>query len=156
MLDAGLADADRVVAIGASAGGFTALLLLARHPELFAAGVALSAVTDLVDLAARSHRFERHSTLDLVGRPRRPRRPLARSTHAERITAPLLLLHGGADPVVPVEQARALAARLDRARPHRRPPRVRGRGPRWSRPANVVDELTRTEAFLARHVPERR
>jgi dipeptidyl aminopeptidase/acylaminoacyl peptidase len=147
VVDAGAADGDRVVATGSSAGGFTTLLLLARHPELFAAGVALSAVTDLVDLAATSHRFERHSTLDLVGdhAAHVERSPL---THAAAVTAPLLLLHGDADPVVPLAQATALAARVPHAELHV----YDGEGHGWSRPANVIDELERTEAFLARHV----
>lgn len=147
VLAAGLADAERVVATGSSAGGFTALNLLARHPDRFAAGVALSAVADLVDLAERSHRFERHSTLDLVGdhAAHVERSPL---THAGRITAPVLLLHGTDDPVVPVDQARALAARLTTVELHE----YDGEGHGWSRPANVVDELERCEAFLTRHV----
>jgi dipeptidyl aminopeptidase/acylaminoacyl peptidase len=151
VLDAALADPDRVAVIGASAGGFTALLLLARHPELFAAGVAVSAVADLVDLAARSHRFERHSTLDLVGdhAAHVERSPLA---HAERIAAPLLLLHGDDDPVVPVDQARALASRLGVLGRNVTLHEYEGEGHGWSRPATVVDELERTEAFLARHV----
>ena len=147
VVGAGLADADRVVATGASAGGFTALLLLARHPALFRAGVALSAVADLVDLAERSHRFERHSTLDLVGdhAAHVERSPL---THADAITAPVLLLHGATDPVVPVEQARSMAAKLRDVELHE----YAGEGHGWSRPGNVVDELERTEAFLNRRV----
>jgi len=151
VLEAGLADPDRVAVTGSSAGGFTALLLLAQHPELFAAGVAVSAVADLVDLAARSHRFERHSTLDLVGdhAAHAARSPL---TRADGIAAPLLLLHGDADPVVPVDQARALAARLQALGRQVTLHEYEGEGHGWSRPANVVDELERTEAFLARHV----
>lgn len=154
VLGAGDVDAPRVVATGASAGGFTALLLLAHHPELFAAGVVQSSVTDLVDLAARSHRFERHSTLDLVGdhAAHVERSPLR---HAEAIAAPLLMLHGDADAVVPVEQARSLADRLDRLGRTVELHEYEGEGHGWSRPANVVDELDRIEAFLARHVPRK-
>jgi dipeptidyl aminopeptidase/acylaminoacyl peptidase len=150
VVEAGLVDARSVVATGSSAGGFTALLLLARHPALFAAGVALSAVTDLVDLAERSHRFERHSTLDLVGdrAAHVERSPLA---HAGSITAPVLLLHGDADPVVPVKQARRLASRLDRLGRTVELHEYEGEGHGWSQPANVVDELERAEAFLRRH-----
>lgn len=150
----GLADPDRVVATGMSAGGFTALLLLARHGDLFRAGVALAAVADLVDLAARSHRFERHSTLDLVGgyQAHVERSPLQ---HAESIRVPVLLLHGDADPVVPVEQARQLAARLDRLGRTVELHEYEGEGHGWSKPANITDELERSEAFLARHVLRR-
>jgi dipeptidyl aminopeptidase/acylaminoacyl peptidase len=151
----GLADPSRMVPIGSSAGGFTALLLLARHPELCAAGVAVSAVADLVDLAARSHRFEAHYTSSLVGPlPEAYDLHVARSplSAASGIVAPLLLLHGDADPVVPVDQARALAAELRRLR---RPVELHvyeGEGHGWGRPEIVTDELTRIEAFLDRHV----
>jgi dipeptidyl aminopeptidase/acylaminoacyl peptidase len=111
----GAVDPHRVVAIGSSAGGFTTLLLLARHPALFCGGVAVSAVADLLDLAERSHRFEAHYTHSLVG-------PLPEATdeHVRRsplaqvadIEVPVLLLHGDDDPVVPVEQARRLHAAL--------------------------------------------
>lgn len=145
----GAADPARVVATGSSAGGFTTLLLLARHPQLFAAGVAVSAVADLVDLAERSHRFERHSTLDLVGgRAAHVERSPIR--HAAAIRAPLLLLHGEDDAVVPVGQARTLAARLAALGRDVELHVYEGEGHGWSRPATVLDELARTEAFLAR------
>lgn len=153
LVDTGRVDGRRVVAMGSSAGGFTTLLLLARHPDLFCGGVAVSAVADLLDLSERSHRFEAHYTHTLVGPL-----PAARDEHVRRsplaqvasIAAPVLLLHGDTDPVVPVEQARALAAALrDLGRPvelHE----YEGEGHGWGRPEVVVDELTRIEAFLAR------
>ena len=119
---------------GASAGGFTALLLLAQHPELFAAGVALSAVTDLVDLAARSHRFERHSTLDLVG---------DHAAHVERSP----LTHADA-------HHRAAAAAPRRRRPRRAGRRRRGRSPPASTASAAPSSCTCTRArATAGHAP---
>jgi dipeptidyl aminopeptidase/acylaminoacyl peptidase len=71
-------------------------------------------VTDLADLAARSHRFEAHYTVSLVGPLSsrdlyRERSPL---TFADHIRAPLLVLHGDADPVVPIEQSVRLVDRI--------------------------------------------
>jgi dipeptidyl aminopeptidase/acylaminoacyl peptidase len=155
----GDADGARVAAIGASAGGFVVLGLLARHPDRFAAGVALSAVTDLFDLAERGHRFERHYPVTLVGGlPAAAGRYRSRSPlHlAESIRAPVLLLHGSADEVVPVEQAETMATRL------RDLGRVvdlhvyRDEGHGWGRPDVVVDELDRVDTFLRRWVLERR
>jgi len=145
---------DRVAAIGSSAGGFTTLLLLARHAELFRAGVAVSAVADLLDLAERSHRFEAHYTHSLVGPlPAAHDEHVRRSplTQADGITAPVLLLHGDADEVVPVEQARALAHRLDQLGRRVELHVYEGEGHGWGRPDVVVDELTRIESFLATH-----
>ncbi|MGH9137891.1 MAG: S9 family peptidase [Acidimicrobiales bacterium] len=158
VVDAGLVDPDRVVATGASAGGFTTLLLLARHPQLFVAGVAVSAVTDLLDLAERSHRFERHYTHTLVGPlpgawdDHRERSPLSL---ADRIAAPLLLLHGAGDEVVPSAQAASLAARLQSLGRTVELHVYDGEGHGWGAPDVVVDELTRIERFLNRHVLRR-
>ncbi|MEJ7846055.1 MAG: prolyl oligopeptidase family serine peptidase [Acidimicrobiales bacterium] len=124
-----------------------------------AAGVALSAVTDLFDLAERGHRFERHYPATLVGGlPAAAGRYRSRSPlHlAESIRAPVLLLHGSADEVVPVEQAETMATRL------RDLGRVvdlhvyRDEGHGWGRPDVVVDELDRVHAFLRRWVLVRR
>ena len=53
--------------VGSSAGGFTALGVVAGEPGLVAAAIVAYPVTDLLDLAERSHRFERHYTDSLVG-----------------------------------------------------------------------------------------
>lgn len=155
-VDRGWGRADSVVAMGGSAGGLTVLNLLAHHDVPLAAGVVLYPVTDLRALDEATHRFEAHYTGILVGpwpaaaATYRARSPLF---HADGITAPLLVLHGDADPVVAVGQSEALVAAL-RARGrdvtfHVYP----GEGHGWGNPSVTADELARTEAFLARHVP---
>lgn len=157
--DAGWARPQRTVLMGASAGGFTVLGVLARHPDLAAAAVVSYPVSDLADLAERSHRFERHSTCSLVGPPGESdeidRRYRDRSPvwFAPSIRTPLLVFHGDADPVVPVGQSRVLVERIRAAggvvelciRP--------GEGHGFRLPAHQVDEYERTGAFLRRHVP---
>ncbi|MFV0309176.1 MAG: S9 family peptidase [Desertimonas sp.] len=105
---------ERTVVIGGSAGGMTVLgLLTGDGAGLVAAGVAAYPVTDLVELAERSHRYEAHYTDTLVA-PRRlgdavlhQRSPRRRAADLRR---PLLLHHGTADPVVPCEGTIAFAA----------------------------------------------
>src|SRR6185369_15804538 len=63
----GWATPGRVAMMGGSAGGFTALNVAAMHPDLVAAVIALFPVTDLLDLAATTHRFESGDLLRLVG-----------------------------------------------------------------------------------------
>lgn len=113
----GLGTPTRTAMIGGSAGGLTVLGMLAHHPDLCAGGVASYPVTDLVELAARSHRFEAHYTDTLVG-PSSQRALLRRRSpkqYAERVGGPLLLLHGTDDPVVPVESTIEFAGRMRRA-----------------------------------------
>jgi dipeptidyl aminopeptidase/acylaminoacyl peptidase len=149
----------RMVPIGGSAGGFTVLLLLALHPELCAAGVDLYGVTDLFELDESTHRFEAHYLHGIVGPlPEAADRYRERSpvNVADRIEAPLLILQGGADKVVPASQSRVIAERL---RALGRPVELQvydDEGHGWLRPETVEDELTRTEAFLRRYVLSRR
>lgn len=153
--DRGWADGRRMVPMGGSAGGFTVLNLLAHHPDLCAAGVDLFGVTDLFDLDETTHRFEAHYSHSLVGPlPEAADRYRERSpiNVADRITAPLLILQGSADAVVVPAQSANLAERL-RARGAIVEHHVyEGEGHGWLRPETVVDELTRVESFLRRHV----
>lgn len=155
----GWCDGRRMVPMGGSAGGFTVLLLLARCPELCAAGVDLFGVADLFDLDETTHRFEAHYLHGIVGPlpdaadRYRDRSPI---NLAELITAPLLILQGKDDEVVPPAQSEVIA---DRLRALGRTVELHlydGEGHGWQRPETTEDELARVEGFLDRHVLRRR
>jgi dipeptidyl aminopeptidase/acylaminoacyl peptidase len=151
----GWADPRRMVPMGGSAGGFTVLNLLAHHPDLCAAGIDLYGVTDLFDLDETTHRFEKHYLHSVVGPlPDAAERYRSRSpvNVAEQITAPLLILQGDSDEVVPVAQSRAIAQRLQALGRTVELHEYEGEGHGWLRPETVVDELERVESFLRRHV----
>jgi dipeptidyl aminopeptidase/acylaminoacyl peptidase len=141
--------------MGGSAGGFTALNVAARHSGLVTAVVALYPVTDLLALDATTHRFESGYTQRLVGA-----RPAARAgfverspvTVAARITAPVLLLHGDADPVVPAAQSAALADALTAAGTPVERHVFAGEGHGWRRAASIVEEWQIIDDFLRRRV----
>jgi dipeptidyl aminopeptidase/acylaminoacyl peptidase len=136
--------------MGGSAGGFTALLVAAKHPDLVQGVIALYPVTDLLDLAATTHRFESGYHLHLVGplpddaARYRDRSPVS---VAARVQAPALILHGSADRSVRPEQSAAVAALMPRAERHV----YEGEGHGWRRAVTVADELGRIDAFLTRH-----
>ena len=136
--------------MGGSAGGFTALLVAATHPDLVHGVIALYPVTDLLDLAATTHRFESGYHLRLVGPlPQDAARYRERSpiTLADRIRVPVLLLHGGADRSVRPEQSAELMRLLTRAERTE----YEGEGHGWKRAATIADELRRIEAFVTRN-----
>ncbi len=148
----------RTVLMGGSAGGFTVLGVLAAKPELAAAAVVSYPVTDLLDLAERSHRFERHYTHTLVaplplvadGDARHlERSPVA---FAARIRTPLLVFHGDADPVVPVEQSRMLATRIVEGGGLVELCIYEGEGHGFRQPVNQLDEYRRIQRFLDQHI----
>ncbi len=118
----GRVDPERVAIMGGSAGGYTTLLALAVTDD-FAAGISAFGIADLELLAAETdHKFESHYERSLVG-PYPERADLYRErspiNHADRISAPLLILQGLDDKVVPPVQAETIIAALrDRGIPY--------------------------------------
>lgn len=114
-VDAGLADGERLVVTGRSAGGFTALCALMRS-DIFRAASVHFGVADLATLLETTHKFEAGylyrltgTTPGKTGEVFAARSPLAQ---ADRISSPVLLLQGLEDPAVPPSQARDIAASL--------------------------------------------
>ncbi len=106
LVDKGLADPKRLVIRGGSAGGYTTLAALAFH-NVFAAGTSYFGVSDLELLYLDTHKFEAQYTDILVGQyPKeidliRKRSPIY---HVDKISAPVLLLQGDEDKIVPPNQ----------------------------------------------------
>lgn len=115
MVAEGLADPDRLAIRGPSAGGYTTLAALTRVND-FTAGVSLFGLADLRLLAAEIHKFESRYLDGLIGDDPAAWSERSPIGHVERITAPLLILQGELDPIVPPSQAEAMVARLDAAR----------------------------------------
>lgn len=117
-IDTGIADPDRICIFGASYGAYSALMGVAREPELYRCAIGAAGIYDL-------------SILDSSGDIRQGRGGLAflrqvmRGTQddperspvnlADRIKAPVLLMHGGGDRRAPMEHARRMRAALKEA-----------------------------------------
>lgn len=139
---------------GNSAGGLTVLnSVRGRGP--FAAGLCRWGVADLERLAASTHRFERGYLNGLIGRL-----PEARSAyrwrspvhHARQVMAPLLLIQGADDRIVPAEQARAMAAAISgsggRCQLRIYPSEAHGLRRAENRAAAILEELSFAQGLL--------
>jgi acetyl esterase/lipase len=114
LADRGLVDSDRMVIRGGSAGGYTTLVALAFH-DVFAAGASYYGVADLTALAEETHKFESRYLDGLIapypeGKAVYDERSAIK--HVDGLSAPLILLQGLDDKVVPPEQARMMADAL--------------------------------------------
>jgi dipeptidyl aminopeptidase/acylaminoacyl peptidase len=112
MGEQGRADPARLVVKGGSAGGYTTLRALTAT-TVFAAGISQYGVGDLEALALHTHKFEARYLDGLVGPyPDARATYLERSplTHVDSLAAPILLLQGTEDKVVPPQQAEDMAA----------------------------------------------
>lgn len=111
----GLADPERLLISGGSAGGLTVLLALARY-DIFAAGACSYGVCDMAQLQKITHKFEGGYLYALTGTTPQT----CEAVFAERspinmasdITAPVIFFQGSDDKVVPPEQTRSMARTL--------------------------------------------
>ena len=155
---AGYSAPERTVMIGGSSGGLTALGVLGLHTGLAAGGVVSYPVTDLAALAQESHRFEAHYTLSLVG-PLEDDDLYARRSplsYCDRIEVPVLVMHGDADPVVPLSSTGAMVERMNAAGRHVELVVMEGEGHGFRDPANKLVEYRRVGEFLASVAGEHR
>ncbi|ULR54541.1 LpqB family beta-propeller domain-containing protein [Streptomyces deccanensis] len=122
LADEGTADRTRLAIRGGSAGGWTAAVSL-TSTDVYACGTILYPILDLANWGpGETHDFESRYLESLVGSPaEEPMRYAERSPteHADRITAPFLLLQGLDDVICPPAQCERFLARLDERRvPH--------------------------------------
>ncbi len=116
----GIADADRIAIMGASYGGYATLVGLVKTPELYRAGVAYAAVTDIEDMLSDDRWYGNRDELyrKLIGGETgdsdrlRESSPLRR---AAEIKVPVLLGHGVDDQRVHVRQSQEMAEALKAA-----------------------------------------
>lgn len=113
---------NRLYLTAGSMGGTGALIFAIRHPERVDGVAAFGAATDLASYCAwldeqnePLHREIRNAITAAYPSEEDMRRNSA-LLHADRLTMPVWYLHGGADTVIPVSQARALAEKM-RGRP---------------------------------------
>lgn len=111
----GLADKDKLIIRGSSAGGYTVLAALTYH-DVFSAGASYYGISELCSLAADTHKFEARYLDRLVGPyPESIERYQQRSpiNHSQRLDCPVIFFQGREDKVVPISQAEKMFEALD-------------------------------------------
>ncbi len=161
LVDQGVADPDRVCIVGASYGGYAALAGATLTPELYRCAVSVAGVSDLGLMIEQ----------DLMGLQTDPLtqdwleatvsedlfdvRALARvspARNAASVRAPILLLHGRDDTVVPFLQSEVMAQALTRVGADFELIELPGEDHYLSTASTRIEMLTRIEVFLAQHL----
>ncbi|MFN7693620.1 MAG: prolyl oligopeptidase family serine peptidase [Burkholderiales bacterium] len=148
---------------GASYGGYSTLMGLVRHPELYRCGISYLAVTDL-ELLLKGSWFVNDDTSGLSRKHTLPQKIGDLQTDAEmiranspvrqaaRIKAPVLLAMGELDVRVPLTHGTRMKEALEAAG---NPPVwvvYPGEGHGWALPKHRIDFAERVERFLAQHL----
>jgi dipeptidyl aminopeptidase/acylaminoacyl peptidase len=110
LVERGLADGERLIIRGGSAGGLTTLCALTFH-DVFKVGASYYGVSDLKGLDQDSHKFESRYNAYLIGPAEQAEALyLARSPihHTERLMRPMIFFQGLDDKVVPPQQSKLM------------------------------------------------
>ncbi len=106
----------RVAIMGQSYGGFMVLAALTTQPERWAAGVDVVGIADFATFLARTGPWRHRTRAAEYGDPVRDAatlRAISPLHRADRVAAPLLVIHGRNDPRVPLAEAEQIVAALD-------------------------------------------
>jgi dipeptidyl aminopeptidase/acylaminoacyl peptidase len=109
-------DGDRLVVMGGSYGGFMVLSALTATPDLWAAGVDVVGISNLatfLENTSQYRRAHREAEYGSLARDRQFLESIAPINHVDKITAPLMVIHGANDPRVPLSEAEQLVAALN-------------------------------------------
>jgi dipeptidyl aminopeptidase/acylaminoacyl peptidase len=106
-------DGDRIVVMGGSYGGFMVLAALTEYPDLWAAGVDIVGIANFVTFLENTgswRREHREAEYGSLAEDREFLESISPLHRADRIRAPLFVIHGANDPRVPVGEAEQIAA----------------------------------------------
>jgi dipeptidyl aminopeptidase/acylaminoacyl peptidase len=150
-----LADPKKMAVMGSSAGGYSLLHMLIKYPGRFNAAICSYAVSDLVDDAENTHKFERFYHRFLTGMyPEEKARFIDRSplTHVDQISDPVALFHGADDPVVSPKQSELIFKNLK----SRNVPAIlkiyQDEGHGFHKKETLIDYYNSVFAFLGEHI----
>jgi acetyl esterase/lipase len=152
-------DPLRAALWGGSYGGYMVLAGCAFQPELWAAGVDIVGISDLVTFLENTSAYRRRAREREYGALETDRAFLESASplrHVEQMRAPLFVIHGKNDPRVPVSEAEQLVASL---RQRQIPCELRiypDEGHGLAKLANRLDAYPAAVAFLDRTLLEAR
>ena len=148
-------DANRVIAFGASYGGYLSLMAITRQPSLWRAAVDISGMVDLTTFMERTGRTIRAVLIEEFGDPEKDAlllKEFSPSRDFDKIVAPLFVYAGQNDPRVPRSESDQIVVAL----------RQRGvpveymvapdEGTSVEKRGNKIALLTRVMRFLDDHV----
>ena len=162
LVKAGFVDADNVCIVGASYGGYAALAGAVFTPDLYKCVIAIAPVSDL-NRMLQSEKRDHGSDHWVVsywedvmaeGDARRKKlQSISPANYAENANAPILLLHGDDDTVVPIAQSTRMRNALKRAGKQVELIKLKGED-HWLSVADTrMQTLRAMDQFLATHMP---
>lgn len=159
----GIVDPARVCIAGADYGGYAAIAGVTIQSGIYRCAVAVAGISDLPLMlrAVQSHSKTSQSLsmrywerfMGAKSRGDDALEALSPAKHADKLSAPLLLIHGETDPFVDPEQSRAMQAAAQRAGKQVKLIMLKGEDHSLARGATRLEMLQATADFLNANLP---
>ncbi|KAJ5485042.1 hypothetical protein N7539_005030 [Penicillium diatomitis] len=154
----GLIDGNRIGIYGGSAGGYLTLRALHMYPETWAAGISSYGISDVKALQADSYKFESQDVDRLLLSKTKPEewetelKSRSPCYFAEQMKAPLLMLQGTEDKIVPIAQARMMAEAMHSKGRVAEVVEFEGEGHGWHGKKAIFESYTRKEDWWKQYL----
>lgn len=155
LVESGLANPKQLVIKGSSAGGYTLLNVLIRHPNLFQAAICSFPIANLMTIVNETFKFEAHYYDSLIGPyPAEKAKYINWSpiNHIDQIRTPIILFHGDSDPVVPSSQSAEIVDVLSANHIPHRYHLFKGEGHGWKNAETLETYYNMIEQFLLENI----
>jgi dipeptidyl aminopeptidase/acylaminoacyl peptidase len=148
----GVAAPGRIAVTGRSYGGYLTLAALVTYPDVFSAGVDICGMSDLLSFYRDTEPWIAEAATTKYGHPVADRvllQELSPLRYAERIVAPLLVVHGALDTNVPLSEAQQIVSALRSAGRSVDYLQLDGEGHEYRRAASRLVLINHMTRFLA-------
>jgi len=150
------ADPRRICVYGASFGGYSALMSSIRAPDMFKCAVGYAGIYDLAMMYKKgdikSDKSGRSYLTTVIGKDDADLAANSPAKLADRITVPVLLVHGEEDQRAPFAQAKAMRAALDAAHKPYEWMSKPGEGHGFYTEEHITEFYELLQTFLAKHI----
>lgn len=162
LVEKGIVDANRVCIVGASYGGYSALAGGAFSPELYRCVISVNGVSDLPRKLIDNRRnygvnhWAMRYWKQVINKGEAGREQLMKVSpayHADKFDAPVLLIHGKDDVVVPYRQSKIMHKALNKAGKHAELISLNGEDHWLSRGDTRREMLREIDRFIRQHNP---
>ena len=151
LVELGVAASDRIAVTGRSYGGYLTLAALVSYPDVFAAGVDVCGMSDLLSFYRDTEPWIAEAATTKYGDPVTDRvllQELSPLRYVERIVAPLLVVHGELDTNVPLGEALQIVSALRTAGRPVDYLQLTGEGHEYRRATSRLELIVSMTAFL--------
>ncbi len=157
----GTADPARICIVGASYGGYAALAGGAFTPDLYKCVISIAGVSDIPAMIEEEEdRFGDESAVyqywvKRLGDPKIDQaqmQAVSPALHADRFKVPVLLIHGDADKIVPIDQSERMNDALKKAGKQVEFVKIAGEGHQFAKTESDIKVMSELERFLNAYI----